>query len=78
MDITIYTTSTCPHCNATKALLDGKGLAYTNNEMDSRMAELNEAKAKYGQSTVPIVLIDGKLIGGNSELQAFNAQGNLG
>lgn len=77
MEITLYTTSTCPHCQRAKALLDEKGLTYTNHEMDTRVDELNEAKAKWNHPSVPIVIVDGKLIGGNSELQAFNAEGKL-
>lgn len=78
MEITLYTLSSCPFCVQAKALLDGKGVAYTNHVMDSKPAELNAAKAEWGHPTVPIVIVDGELIGGNSELQAFAARGGLG
>jgi glutaredoxin 3 len=78
MNITLYTLSSCPFCVRAKQLLDSKGLKYTLHEMDTKPAELAAAKKKYGHSTVPIVLIDDKLIGGNSELVAFAAKGGLG
>ncbi len=78
MQITLYTSSTCPFCHRAKALLGGKGLEFTEHVMDARQDELAEVKAKYGHSTVPLILIDGELIGGSSELEALNAAGKLG
>jgi glutaredoxin 3 len=77
MNITIYSLSTCPFCYQAKQLLDAKGIDYTLHELDSNPAELNAAKKKWGHPTVPIVIVDGKLIGGATELQAFAAKGGL-
>lgn len=77
MNITLYTLSTCPFCIRAQQLLDSKGLEYTNHVMDGKDAELAAAKQEHGHPTVPIVLVDGKLIGGASELAAFDAQGGL-
>ncbi len=78
MNITLYTLSTCPFCVRAQQLLDSKGLEYTNHVMDGKDAEPAAAKQEHGHPTVPIVLVDGKLIGGASELAAFDAQGGLG
>jgi glutaredoxin 3 len=78
MKITLYTTSTCPHCMRAKGILEDKGLAYEEHVMDDAQAELNAAKAKWGHSTVPIVIIDGELIGGGSELADYESAGKLG
>ena len=39
--------------------------------------ELRAVKAKYGHSTVPIILLDGEFIGGCNELERLRAQGKL-
>lgn len=70
MNIELYTWTTCPFCVRAKALLDQKGLPYTEHVMDGKNAELDEAKRRHGHSTVPIVLIDGQLVGGFTELAA--------
>ena len=67
-DIVLYTTSWCPFCHRAKALLEAEGLAYTEHVMDDRPRELDEAKRTYGHPTVPIVLFDGELVGGATEL----------
>ena len=77
MNITLYTTSTCPHCARAKSILDGKGLTYEEHVMDNAPRELNAAKAKWNHPTVPIVIIDGVLIGGGSELAAYEQAGKL-
>ena len=77
MEITLYTSSTCPFCIRAKALLDGKGLPYTEHVMDDRQDELAKVKAEFDHGTVPLILIDGKLVGGCSELEALAAAGKL-
>jgi glutaredoxin 3 len=77
MNITLYTTSTCPHCARAKTLLDSKGLIYEEHVMDDAPRDLDAAKAKWNHSTVPIVIIDGVLIGGGSELAAYDQAGKL-
>lgn len=78
MKIVLYTSSTCPFCIRAKTLLDAKGLEYTEHVMDARQDELAKVKAQYSHPTVPLILIDGELIGGCSELEALNAAGKLG
>ena len=78
MKITLYTKSTCPHCVRAKSLLESKGLAFEEHVMDDAPAELDAAKAKWNHPTVPIVIIDDVLIGGGSELAAYDESGKLG
>ena len=77
MNITLFTKSTCPHCVRAKNILEGKGLPYEEHVMDDAPRELDEAKAKWNHYTVPIVIIDGVLIGGGSELAAYDQAGKL-
>jgi glutaredoxin 3 len=73
----IYTWSSCPFCRRAKAILDDKGVEYTEHVMDGKDKELRAIKEKYGHSTVPIVLVDGRFIGGCSDLEALAARGGL-
>jgi len=59
----------CPHCKATKELLESKGIKYT----EIPGLKTHALKAMGGSGTFPLVFLDGKLIGGNSELQAHLA-----
>jgi|ETNmetMinimDraft_26_1059896.scaffolds.fasta_scaffold33992_2 glutaredoxin len=45
--------------------------------MDDRNDELRELKQLHGHSTVPIILIDGKLVGGFDDLEALVRSGAL-
>ena len=78
MNIELYTWTTCPFCVRAKDLLQSKGVDFTEHVMDGRDAELNEVKSKYQHTTVPIVIIDGNLIGGYTELAALDRAGSLG
>jgi glutaredoxin 3 len=74
--ITMYTTRWCGYCVRAKALLSSKGLSYEEIDLGEdldreRLAELT------GGSTVPQILIDGKPIGGYSELWALDRDGRL-
>ena len=69
--VMIFAKSYCPHCKATKKLLNDKGVDYGVVEMDLEAIgpDLHDKlKKTKGQKTVPYVFIDGKLLGGNSEL----------
>jgi len=77
MEITLYTTSTCPFCMQAKALLEQLGKPYTLHEMDADPTGLDAAKAEWDHPTVPIVIVDGKLVGGFTELQSLAASGGL-
>lgn len=64
MKIIIYTTKACPWCNVVKDYLTYKGAQYEeyniqeNNEKEVEMVE------KSGQTNVPVIDIDGKIIVG--------------
>ena len=73
----IYTWKSCPFCIRAKALLDEKGVKYTEHVMDGKTAELEEVKRKYQHTTVPIVILDDEFVGGFSELQMVADAGVL-
>ena len=78
--VVVYSKSWCPFCVQTKNLLNQKGIQFKLVELD-QTGDGDEIQArllgKTGQRTVPNIFIGGEHIGGNSELQALNADGQL-
>ena len=75
--IQVYTTGYCPFCIRAKELLTRKGIAFEEINLDGKLDELNALKDRTGQRTVPQIFIDGKLIGGFSELAGMDSRGEL-
>ncbi len=76
--VEIYTKWGCPYCVAAKALLDGKGVAYTEYDITMggpKRAEMLERVP--GASTVPQVLIDDRPYGGFDDISALDRAGKL-
>jgi len=76
--IEIYTTMFCPFCYRAKALLNSKGVEFTEYDVggssDAR-AKMRERAA--GRHTVPQIFIDDVGIGGSDDLAALDRQGKL-
>lgn len=71
MHIILYTRKTpaCKFCESAKKLLKDKNLPYTEYVIPEDISR-EEVMEAYPQATlVPVVVIDGKWIGGNAELQ---------
>ncbi len=76
--IIVYSTLTCPYCVNAKELLDAKGLEYKIVYVDKDPTQLAEMLSKSnGSRTVPQIFIDGKHIGGFSDLKILNESGKL-
>lgn len=76
--ITIYSTGTCPICDKTKQLLNKWNIPYNELRVDQDTAALREmAKLTNGARAVPQIAIDGKWIGGFSELTELHMDGEL-
>lgn len=76
--VEIYTKSTCPYCVRALQLLDRKGVALDNHNVDLgglKKAEMVE-RAK-GRTTVPQIFIGGQHIGGCDDLMALENRGKL-
>jgi glutaredoxin 3 len=74
--IQMYTTTWCGYCVRAKALLDSRGLDYEEIHLDDAgfRARLHELT---GGWTVPQILIDGRVIGGYTELWRLDREGRL-
>lgn len=64
MNVTVYTTTTCPYCKQLMSYLDEKGIKYTTKIIDTDAAAQEEmSKLSDGFLGVPFVAIekDGKV-----------------
>jgi glutaredoxin 3 len=73
----MYTTRWCGYCVRAKTLLDGKGLEYEEILMDDNPSFRQTLHDLTGGWTVPQILIDGKVIGGYTELWRLDRDGAL-
>ena len=75
--IQMYTTRWCGYCVRAKTLLDEKGLAYEEIQLDDDPHFRQRLFDLTGSSTVPQILIDGRPIGGFVELWRLDREGRL-
>ena len=73
----MYTTTWCGYCVRAKALLDGKRLPYEEIRLDEDPAFRQKLHDLTGGWTVPQILIDGRPIGGYTELWRLERDGRL-
>jgi glutaredoxin 3 len=74
--VQVYGTGWCPYCVAATRLLDTRGIAYTEVKLDPSV--MRETVWEIGQQrTIPLIVIDGKPIGGFQELAALDRAGRL-
>ena len=74
----IYTWRVCPFCIRAKALLDRKGVAYTEYAIDGdEAARERMAERAGGRRSVPQIFVNDELIGGCDDLHALERSGRL-
>jgi glutaredoxin 3 len=74
--VKIFTTSWCGYCMAALRLLRQKGVEFEQIEADDPKTRkwLREVT---GRSTVPQIFIDGKSVGGFTDIRALDERGEL-
>ena len=76
--VEIYTWRACPFCIRAKALLDRKGVAYTEYAIDGDQAARQAMSEKAGgRTSVPQAFVDGQHVGGCDDLYALERSGQL-
>ncbi|MBS0376150.1 MAG: glutaredoxin 3 [Proteobacteria bacterium] len=74
----MYTTGWCPYCARARALLERKGIAWTEIDVEAepeRRGEMIERSG--GRRTVPQIFIGDRAIGGSDELRDLEDRGEL-
>jgi glutaredoxin 3 len=76
--VKIYSTGVCPLCQKAKVLLQKWNVPFEEVRIDTDRSKLTEfARVTDGARTVPQILIDGKCIGGFTELTELHMEGGL-
>ena len=73
----MYASDWCGYCRRARALLEAKGVTYTEIDVDLVPNARDEMMARGGGSTVPQVFINGQPVGGCDELRELDAAGRL-
>ena len=76
--VEIYTTMFCPYCARARALLERKGVDYTEIDIIEEPQRRDEMiRRAEGRTSVPQIFIDGEHIGGCDDLYALDRAGAL-
>lgn len=75
--VEIYLTQWCPYCQRARALLQRKGAAFTEIDIEAEPDKRAEMIERSGRRTVPQIFIDSRPVGGCDDLHALEAAGEL-
>lgn len=73
----MYVAGWCPYCARASSLLEAKGVAFTEIDIEAVPGARGEMLARSGRSSVPQIFIGGSHIGGAEELHELDAAGRL-
>lgn len=77
-EVKVYSTTFCPYCVRAKSLLERKGVAFTEINLDEEAPEVKtELIQKTRHRTVPQIFINNEFIGGFDQLYALEKEGKL-
>ena len=81
MKIELYTVDYCPYCKKALNFLNEKNVQYTNYDIteneDEMRKKIGEKYGLQGYVTVPQIIIDGKNIGGYTDMINLYSTGKL-
>ena len=81
MQIDIYTVDYCPYCRKALNFLNERGITYNHHDITSNEDEMRKKLGEMyniqGDVTVPQIIVDGKRIGGYTDMIALNEQNAL-
>lgn len=75
--VEMYSKVPCPYCVRAKNFFIENQIEFTEHDMTDRWDEMDTIKNKFGWKTVPLILIDGKLIGGYTDLMNLVSEDKL-
>lgn len=76
-NVVIYTTAICPYCIRAKALLQRKGVEYSEIRIDLDHGHMTEMLRRSRRQTVPQIFINDFHVGGYDDLRALDQEGEL-
>lgn len=76
--VTVYSTGACSFCERTKTMLGKWNIPFEEIRIDEDQAHMREfVRVTNGARTVPQIVIDGRPIGGFTELTELHMDGEL-
>lgn len=76
--VTVYSMQNCPYCVKAKGLLTQRGISFETIMIDDWSDEAwDDLVKKSGMKTVPQIYVEGKLIGGFTQLAEVDAKDQL-
>jgi len=73
----MYVSDWCPYCARARGLLEVKGVAFREIDVEAVPGAQAEMVARSGKSSVPQIFVGEVHVGGCDELQALEAAGRL-
>lgn len=76
-EVKIYTKDPCPYCVRAIQFFTDRKIAFTEYDLTDKPEEIDRIRNETGWRTVPIIMINGTLIGGYSDLKLLDEDGKL-
>ena len=73
----MYATDWCPYCTRARRLLEGKGVAFREIDVDAVPDARAEMRERTRRTSVPQVFIGERHVGGFDDLKALDDAGGL-
>ena len=75
--VTMYKKNPCPYCDRAVQFLTNRGIEFDLIDLTDKPEEIDRIKSETGWRTVPIILINGTLVGGYTDLKSLDDEGKL-
>jgi glutaredoxin 3 len=75
--VLMYSSDWCGYCARARRLLEDRGIAFEEIDVDVVPGARQEMQARSGRDTVPQIFIGARHVGGCEELHALAAAGRL-
>lgn len=75
--IVMYTTAICPYCLRAKSLLNRKGVAFEELQIEGNRERMREMIQRSRRNTVPQIFIDDYHVGGYDDMAELDMMGKL-
>jgi glutaredoxin 3 len=73
----MYATGWCPYCQRARKLLESKGVAFTEIDVEAAPEKRAEMRSRSGRTSVPQIFIGDTHVGGSDDLHDLEARGQL-
>ena len=75
--VLMYAKAWCPYCERARALLNSKGVAFQEIDIETQPGQREDMIRRCGQNIVPQIFIGERHVGGSDDLYELDAAGGL-